>query len=87
MAPASCTFTWPVSAATTPAYCGVIESMTVWLVCVPPTRKKISASGHAHALRILSFAMSQISSAPYPWYWFRAISSMRAMISGVAVQE
>lgn len=32
IAPASCTFTCPVVAATTPAYGGVMASMTTWLV-------------------------------------------------------
>ena len=57
-APASCTPMWPVSTQTTPSQPRRRESMTVVLVCVPPTRKYTSALSMPTALRIFSFAAS-----------------------------
>jgi hypothetical protein len=54
----------PVTAEITPSYLASMLSITIMLVCVPPTRKKTSACGHWQASLIFFFALSQNLSSP-----------------------
>ena len=64
IAPASCTLICPLCAAITPCHGRRMASIMTALVCVPPTRKKMSASGVRQAERIFSRAASENSSRP-----------------------
>ena len=57
--------------------------MTVALVCVPPTRKCISASGQPQAADFFHRLIGK-GSLPYPWVLSMFVSIRRARIAGWA---